>query len=303
MRPEPQVIRKQGVGAAPRHATWFELFFDLSFVLVIATLTSRHAADYTVSGAVDFALRFLIVWQLWLSHTFWASRYDQDRIDQHILGFPKILGILGIAYGVTGAQYGDVWFASGITAFKLLVAFAYLRDTRLVGHAASGMPFSVMLALQALLWLATIFLPETGRLPAWIFLVLLEFAAPFLLARRSEEVPPHPEHLPERLGLFTFSPMVGKGLPLWKPKGATLRDTLERWLRDVQIENGYEPVMTPHIGNIELYKTSGHYPYYSDSQYAPINVDDELFRPHSGATARSASQTKMRTRTVLRRSV
>ncbi|MBE2182068.1 MAG: threonine--tRNA ligase [Anaerolineae bacterium] len=81
----------------------------------------------------------------------------------------------------------------------------------------------------------------------------------------------------EKLGLFTFSPLVGKGLPLWKPKGAILRDTLERWLRDVQIENGYEPVVTPHIGNLNLYRTSGHYPYYSDSQYDPIVVDDEEF--------------------------
>ncbi len=81
----------------------------------------------------------------------------------------------------------------------------------------------------------------------------------------------------ERLGLFTFSQIVGKGLPLWKPAGATLRDTLERWLRDVQIENGYEPVVTPHIGNIDLYKTSGHYPYYKESQYAPIDVDEEQF--------------------------
>lgn len=83
--------------------------------------------------------------------------------------------------------------------------------------------------------------------------------------------------LGEKLGLFTFSPLVGKGLPLWKPYGAILRDTLERWLREVQLENGYEPVVTPHIGNLELYKTSGHYPYYKDSQYAPIDVDDEQF--------------------------
>jgi threonyl-tRNA synthetase len=81
----------------------------------------------------------------------------------------------------------------------------------------------------------------------------------------------------ERLGLFTFSPLVGKGLPLWKPLGATLRDTLERWLRETQIENGYLPVVTPHIGNLNLYRTSGHYPYYKDSQYAPIEVDEEEF--------------------------
>jgi threonyl-tRNA synthetase len=81
----------------------------------------------------------------------------------------------------------------------------------------------------------------------------------------------------EKLGLFTFTPLVGRGLPLWKPNGAILRDTLERWLRDVQIENGYLPVATPHIGNLNLYKTSGHYPYYKDSQYSPIVVDDEEY--------------------------
>ncbi|MBK8030829.1 MAG: threonine--tRNA ligase [Chloroflexi bacterium] len=81
----------------------------------------------------------------------------------------------------------------------------------------------------------------------------------------------------EKLNLFTFTPLVGKGLPLWKPLGATLRDTLERWLRETQIENGYLPVVTPHIGNLNLYRTSGHYPYYKDSQYAPISVDEEEF--------------------------
>lgn len=79
------------------------------------------------------------------------------------------------------------------------------------------------------------------------------------------------------LGLFAFSPLVGKGLPLWKPKGAILRDTLERFLRDEQIRRGYLPVITPHIAKVELYEASGHYPYYSDSQYDPIDVDGERF--------------------------
>ena len=81
----------------------------------------------------------------------------------------------------------------------------------------------------------------------------------------------------EKLGLFVIDPLVGKGLPLWKPKGTIMRDTLERWLRQAQIDNGYDPVVTPHIGNLNLYKTSGHYPYYSDSQFTPIDVDDEQF--------------------------
>ncbi|MBC6936754.1 MAG: threonine--tRNA ligase [Chloroflexi bacterium] len=81
----------------------------------------------------------------------------------------------------------------------------------------------------------------------------------------------------EKLNLFTISPLVGKGLPLWKPYGAMMRDTLERWLRQTQLDNGYLPVVTPHIGKLDLYKTSGHYPYYKDSQYAPIQVDEEEF--------------------------
>ena len=83
--------------------------------------------------------------------------------------------------------------------------------------------------------------------------------------------------LGEKLNLFIIDSMVGKGLPLWLPDGAVLRDTLERWLREIQIERGYLPVVTPHLGNIELYKTSGHYPYYADSQYTPINVDGDAF--------------------------
>lgn len=83
--------------------------------------------------------------------------------------------------------------------------------------------------------------------------------------------------LGEKLELFVLDPLVGRGLPLWLPKGAILRDTMERWLRDLQLDAGYQPVVTPHIGSIELYKTSGHYPYYKDSQYAPIDVDGELY--------------------------
>ncbi|MFQ3673861.1 MAG: threonine--tRNA ligase [Aggregatilineales bacterium] len=72
--------------------------------------------------------------------------------------------------------------------------------------------------------------------------------------------------LGEQLELFIIDPLVGKGLPLWLPRGATLRDTLERWLRKRQAEAGYQHVVSPHIGNLNLYKTSGHYPYYANTR-------------------------------------
>ncbi len=83
--------------------------------------------------------------------------------------------------------------------------------------------------------------------------------------------------LGQKLNLFVIDPLVGKGLPLWKPKGALVREALVDFMREAQREAGYLPVVTPHIGNLDLYRTSGHYPYYSDSQYAPIQVDEEQF--------------------------
>ncbi|HRP93291.1 MAG: threonine--tRNA ligase [Ignavibacteriaceae bacterium] len=80
--------------------------------------------------------------------------------------------------------------------------------------------------------------------------------------------------LGKELELFFFSQSVGSGLPIWLPKGAILRETLEKFLREEQTKRNYLPVITPHIGNINLYKTSGHYPYYSDSQFPTMKFGD-----------------------------
>ena len=85
--------------------------------------------------------------------------------------------------------------------------------------------------------------------------------------------------LGRELGLFMFSNKVGPGLPMWLPKGTTLRETLVDFLKEEQLRRGYQPVITPHIGRLELYKTSGHYPYYSESQFPPMFEDRGELRP------------------------
>lgn len=77
------------------------------------------------------------------------------------------------------------------------------------------------------------------------------------------------------LELFAFSPNVGQGLPLWLPKGAQLRENLEKFLKDVQRRAGYLPVITPHIGNKSLYVTSGHYEKYGKDSFQPISTPAE----------------------------
>ena len=83
--------------------------------------------------------------------------------------------------------------------------------------------------------------------------------------------------LGRELELFVIDPLVGKGLPLWLPNGTVLREELTRFLREQQFQRGYQGVITPNIGNLELYKTSGHYQNYSDSNFSPITVDDEQY--------------------------
>ncbi len=81
----------------------------------------------------------------------------------------------------------------------------------------------------------------------------------------------------KELGLFVFSDVVGKGLPLYTEKGATIRRELERFVVDLEIKRGYKHVSTPDIAKLDLYEKSGHYPYYKESMYAPIEIDEEKF--------------------------
>ncbi len=80
--------------------------------------------------------------------------------------------------------------------------------------------------------------------------------------------------LGRQLELFAIDPMVGSGLILWLPKGAIVRRELEAFLQGELMKRGYQSVYTPHVGKIELYQCSGHYPYYKDSQFPPISMAD-----------------------------
>ncbi len=84
--------------------------------------------------------------------------------------------------------------------------------------------------------------------------------------------------LGKQLKLFTISPLVGSGLVLWMPRGAIVRGVLETFIKDELLKRGYQPVYTPHIGRLELYRTSGHFPYYRDAQFPPMYA-----RPAAGA--------------------
>jgi len=94
------------------------------------------------------------------------------------------------------------------------------------------------------------------------------------LARLEEARKRDHRHIGTELGLFVIDPQVGPGMVLWKPKGSVIRRELEEFIRAELVRQGYSPVYTPHVGRLDLYRTSGHYPYYKDSQFAPITMPD-----------------------------
>lgn len=83
--------------------------------------------------------------------------------------------------------------------------------------------------------------------------------------------------LGKELNIFTFNNLVGQGLPIWLPKGATLRRTLERYIVDLEERLGYQHVYTPVMGNVELYKTSGHWEHYQEDMFPKMVLDTEEF--------------------------
>jgi threonyl-tRNA synthetase len=85
----------------------------------------------------------------------------------------------------------------------------------------------------------------------------------------------------KELGLFMFSDLVGPGLPLWLPKGATIRRELERYVTDLEIRRGYQHVVTPDVAKVEMYKTSGHWAHYQEAMFPVMKAGDEemVLRP------------------------
>jgi low temperature requirement protein LtrA len=195
-----------------RKATWFELFFDLAFVVAVAQLSGAYAHHFDWAGAAGSTLLLLAMWWCWLGHTFHATRFDQQRPDQRTLGLAQILAVCVIAYGVSDAfgARGPA-FAIGLAAFKTLLALAYLRERRWRGAHGLIRAYAGLYLVQALLWAASAALSPPWRTGLWLVALLLDLVSPWWVARYTAAVQPHPEHLPERFGLFTII-LLGEGV-------------------------------------------------------------------------------------------
>ncbi len=125
-----------------------------------------------------------------------------------------------------------------------------------------------LLSIAGAYWKNDVSRKQLQRLYATAFFSQKDLEAHIKLAEEAKKR----DHriLGKQLRLFTISNQVGPGLILWMPKGALIRGLLESFIKDELVKRGYSPVYTPHIGRLELYRTSGHFPYYRDAQFPPL---------------------------------
>ena len=189
-----------------RSASRLELFFDLAYVLVVLQLVSAFTENLSWSGLLVLFGLFVAIWLSWMGFTLYANRFDTDDVVFRIAKLAATLAIAGCAASATGAVGAyAVPFAACYLAGRLILLGLYLRAWR---HVADARPtinvYLVCIAASAALWALSLALPGPTRYVLWAAAVLVDAAGPPLATLRSDKLPLHIEHLPERFGLFVI---------------------------------------------------------------------------------------------------
>jgi low temperature requirement protein LtrA len=190
-----------------RHATWLELFYDLVFVVAVSQVSHNLYADVSVAGVFSFIFLFIPIWWAWIGTTFYANRFDSDDIGHRLLIGLQMLAIAALAVNVHhGLGETSAGFALAYAAGRAILVIEYFRAAKYI-PAARGLAtrYGTGFAIAASLWLVSAFVPIPLRFILWGIGLVIDFATP-ITAPKSLQLGllPHPEHLPERFGLFTI---------------------------------------------------------------------------------------------------
>jgi low temperature requirement protein LtrA len=193
-----------------RSATVLELFFDLCFVVAVASAASalHHevASDHVGDGVVGYASVFFAIWWAWMNFTWFASAYDTDDVAYRLTTLVQIAGALILAAGVPDALEGADFavITVGYVVMRLAMVTQWLRAAAAdPPHRRSALRYAAgIVALQAG-WVLRLFLPEGPGYASFLVLVAAELAIP-IWAERAASTTWHPRHIAERYGLFTL---------------------------------------------------------------------------------------------------
>ncbi len=196
----PPRLRGDDAGGASR----LELFFDLAYVLVVLELAEGLYTDLTWHGLAVLVGLFVAVWFSWVGYTLYANRFDTDDVVFRLAKLAATGAVAGCAAAASDAvgKYA-LYFAASFLLGRLILLLLYVRAWR---HIPDGRPtievYLVASSVSSLLWAASLVVPEPARYWLWAAAVLPDVLAPVVATRRSDRLPLHVEHLPERFGLF-----------------------------------------------------------------------------------------------------
>ncbi len=197
-------------GRFSRHATWLELFYDLIYVVVIAKLshliTEPHGGHLTLQQYAMFAALFVPVWWAWTGHMMFQNRFDPEDTPQRILTLLQMLAACFMAIFIPEAfAEGANAFALSYIAIRVLLVIMYWRVHRLDGdHTNITGLFIIGFSGGILLWIASIFAPDSWKYWLWGAGLTVDMVTPWIGRKRLAEASVHASHLPERLGLLTI---------------------------------------------------------------------------------------------------
>ncbi len=189
-----------------RHATWLELFYDLVFVVAVSQVAHNLYEDVSVLGFFRFVFLFIPIWWAWIGTTFYANRFDSDDVGHRLLIGLQMLAIAALAVNVhNGLGESSAGFALAYAAGRAVLVIEYCRAAKYIPQARKlATRYGTGFAIAAILWLLSAVVPIPWRFILWGLGLFVDFATPLTAKSLQLGLLPHPEHLPERFGLFTI---------------------------------------------------------------------------------------------------
>jgi low temperature requirement protein LtrA len=196
-----------GAAAGPeRRTSWLEAFFDLCFVVAVGAVAHTLHDEPSIEGVVLFAALFIPVWWSWMEYAWYATSFPESGGFNRIAAFAAMLTVLAMATQVGAASHGDPrGFILSFVVFHTIVVALFLRAARLYpGRETFSGRYAAGFGLAAVIWLASLALPEAIRPWVWVAALAVDLVTPWIAVLAVVERTFDVSHIPERYGLFTI---------------------------------------------------------------------------------------------------
>ncbi len=189
-----------------RRASWLELFFDLIFVAAVSQVGVPLGQDYSIHGLVRYSLMFLLIWWAWFGHTMYSTRFDADDVVHRLLTLVQVFAAAAMAANAKQdlADRDSAGFGAAYAVQRVVLVVQYLRARREPKTRRLATIYAAGFGVAAIVWTVAAVVPPPLRFWLWAAALLIDLSTPLITMRHTQTVPPHPEHLPERFGLFTI---------------------------------------------------------------------------------------------------